>query len=396
MERIIDAGYHPQFGARALKRAIEKQLMQPVAASLAGVKPELPAVINVYPSSSGVTASVQALESVAPSLSPLFDELVLQAKLERVERFLERMAHVVENSRPEVDSRGISPEQIRYFALKEQWHRTRELHQALQHSLQLREQVPKRPDVAPRTPSYGKRLSGIVRSHRAVSARGVLRELHTASDIHEYLREAVAAIPKLEESDLRLVELRQEASLLESLQATASSPEQVALVIHPLSVPAREFGRTLLQLREVFADELSFSCQVLPGSTNELGGLRIAGPGAGPLAQLEAGVHMYCRQQENLLPVQVTVMPLQPNVNPLAEFRQRRAAWLASLRDGAAAIADDPWPLGRVVRFYDEGGSTLDVRTGHSLARFPKADQWKRLLLDGLPLPAELEAEPCT
>ena len=66
MERIVDAGYHPQFGARALKRAIERQLVQPVAASLAGVKPELPAVISVYPHAEGVTRRVQPLESVPP------------------------------------------------------------------------------------------------------------------------------------------------------------------------------------------------------------------------------------------------------------------------------------------------------------------------------------------
>ena len=69
MERIVDAGYHPHFGARALKRAIERQLVQPVAASLADVKPELPAVISVYPHPDGVRGVQHERRGFASSAS---------------------------------------------------------------------------------------------------------------------------------------------------------------------------------------------------------------------------------------------------------------------------------------------------------------------------------------
>ena len=58
---------------------------------------------------------------------------------------------------------------------------------------------------------------------------------------------------------------------------------------------------------------------------------------------------------------------------------------------GQALVADDPLPLGPIVRIYDESGPTLDLRSGLSLPAYPTPADWKRLVLAGLPLPPELE-----
>jgi ATP-dependent Clp protease ATP-binding subunit ClpA len=390
MEQIIDAGYHPQFGARALKRAIEKQLMRPVAASLAGVKAELPAVIGVYPNREGVVAQVRPLESAPPAAAPRFDDLPPGTKLERVARFLARIEATLENRPPTAAARGFSAEQIRYYAMKEQLRRARQLHRWLAEWRQTRERS-LRLEVAPRSPSYGKRLAGIQRAHRHVSSRGVLRELHTSGDIHDFLRDASSSIPPLEDIEERFVALRQEAALLESLDSSAEQPEHVALIVHALSSSARPFVPSLWWMLRGFADELSFSCETLPGGAAGLAGMHISGPGVWPLAELEAGVHVYCKRQENLLPVQVVALPIDGDRDPLERFQRRRDDWLANLAQGSAIVDDDPWPLKNVVRFYDEAGSTLDVRTGRSFTHIPTAKEWARLALDGLPLPAELD-----
>src|SRR5262249_37341510 len=128
MERIIDAGFHPHFGARALKRAIEQQLVQPVAASLTGVKPELPAVISIYPHVNGVRAMVQPLDSVAQSEQAFFSELEPAEQLARAEKFYKRAAHEVEALRvTSSSSRGVSREQVFYYSLKEQLRQFSEL-----------------------------------------------------------------------------------------------------------------------------------------------------------------------------------------------------------------------------------------------------------------------------
>ena len=47
--------------------------------------------------------------------------------------------------------------------------------------------------------------------------------------------------------------------------------------------------------------------------------------------------------------------------------------------------------VGSIVRMYDEGGATLDFRSGRTTANFPSPAETKRLLLAGLALPPEME-----
>ena len=65
LERIIDQGFDPVMGARALKRGIERQLTQPVAARLAAGVPETITAVNVYPRGNGVAVDVQGLTEVS-------------------------------------------------------------------------------------------------------------------------------------------------------------------------------------------------------------------------------------------------------------------------------------------------------------------------------------------
>jgi ATP-dependent Clp protease ATP-binding subunit ClpC len=390
MERIVDAGYHPQFGARALKRAIEQQLMHPVAASLSGVKPELPAVVSVYPAAEGVLACVQPLESAQINDTRHFDNASIDEKLARIGQFLDRCEAELESAKPASSSgRGLSPEQIRYYALKEQLHQLRELKRALVDAVARASAPGARLETSPRQPGSTRGVGRM--TTRVVSPRGVFRDIHAARDIHDYLKDAASG-PRPETLAQQFLQWRYEAAYLHSLLTSVGDPEDAILFIHPLSAPARSWSAQLLALTQLFGNELSFSCKQLavPDVQGNIA-LRLAGPGIWPLVQAEAGVHMFCRRQENLLPVQVAVFPLTPG-EPLSQnvFAQRRSEWVARLAQGAATVAEDPWPLGPVLRFYDEGGPTVDVRSGLSLPTFPTAKEWRTLLLAGLPLPPEL------
>ena len=102
---------------------------------------------------------------------------------------------------------------------------------------------------------------------------------------------------------------------------------------------------------------------------------------------------MLCRKHENLLPVHVHVAPIGegPLAASVVGLRDRYSAWLRSRADGRSNEVDDPLPIGQIVRFYDEGGPTLDLRTEMSLTTYPTVDAWKQLVLAGLPLPVDLE-----
>jgi ATP-dependent Clp protease ATP-binding subunit ClpA len=408
MERIIDAGYHPQFGARALKRAIERQLVLPVAASLAAVKPELPAVISVYPHPDGVATRVQPLQSPLPVARGRIAELDPAEQLDRVEQFSERMAEAIDAIRPRETSAGakLSPEQVRYYALKEQLHRVREEARSIGEALGAARRGAAKTEIFPRSPSY--QLRELRMSMRGVSTRRVLKEVHSARDIHEYLRDAAAGVPEASALDERLAELRLEAAHLAAMQAAIDQPEDALVIVHALNVPAQAFARRLFWLNNILSMYFGFETALgyLPTSEQPRVGFRVAGPGIWPLIAGEAGVHVFCRRHENLLPVQIVVLPAtgDPPREQIDAFYDRRQAWLADVAEsplsprgrgvggeGATRDLPDFDSLGPLVRFYDEGGPTLDLKSGISLPGFPMADQWKRLLLAGLPLPPELQ-----
>ena len=390
MESIVDAGYHPQFGARALKRAIEQQLMHPVAATLSGVKPELPAVISVYPAPDGVTAAVQPLNSVAANNCHAFDDLEPNEKVRRVVAFLDRAEDELEEQRPTSSGsgRGLSAEQIRYYALKEQLQQLREMHDEVS---ELIAKAALTGPVSATTPRVAGPSKEQLRSYtRHVPQGSVLRDFASAQDIHDYLTE-VSQKPKPEATLARLLELRYEAAHLQLMLTSKNDPQDVLLWIEPLVPIGLAWMQKLRNLAEMYEKEMAFSCQRSPSGRHMEGYiLHVSGPGAWQFARAEAGIHMICRQQENLIPVQVAAVPLSETGNAVQQIIAQREAWLADLRSGSATTTEDPFPLGDILRFYDEAGPTIDLRSGLSQPTFPTAKEWKTLLLAGLPLPPEL------
>ncbi|GMU50934.1 MAG: hypothetical protein AMXMBFR33_00800 [Candidatus Xenobia bacterium] len=66
-ERIVDMGFDPRLGARALKRSLEREVAAPVARRLAGMPPDLPTSVRLGPE---LEIEVEALTLVAPRRQP--------------------------------------------------------------------------------------------------------------------------------------------------------------------------------------------------------------------------------------------------------------------------------------------------------------------------------------
>jgi hypothetical protein len=174
---------------------------------------------------------------------------------------------------------------------------------------------------------------------------------------------------------------------------TQPQPDRIVLLVRALVQDLPACQQRLADALAAVAEELGFTCyrQAGQGGTTPTV-LALEGPGIAPLAAAESGVHIFCSRQENLLPVQVSMYPAgEADVSrQVAALCAQREAWLADVAGGAASADADPWPLGPIVRFYDDEGPTLDLRTGRSLPRFPTVAQWRSLVLAGLPLPGEL------
>jgi hypothetical protein len=354
----------------------------------------LPAVITIYPNVDGVLATVRPLESVAPSDQALFAELEPTEQLARAKRFVERAEEDLDSLRPTSSgSQGISPEQVLYYSVKEQLYQVRSLLTTARRTAASQQLTPITPGVPPRQAAYSNRRAGT--SYRVVSERRVLREIQAADDIHDYLRESVVELSSPGVLVEELTRLRHEAAMLHSMLTSVGMTQRVLLLIRPIGLPAGELvQRWSPTFENLFRDQLSFDVRRLnPSDSSSLIAFEVSGPGVWPLASAETGVHVWWRFHENLLPVSVWMLPgnEQSAKEQLSDLEAERRVWLHELALGRSIADQDPWPLGKIVRFYDEAGPTLDLRSGMSLPKSPTLVERKTLVLAGLALPPEME-----
>jgi ATP-dependent Clp protease ATP-binding subunit ClpA len=390
MDKVVDEGYHPELGARALKRAIERQITQPAAARLAAMRPNVPTVVTLYPQAAGVGVLLQELEEASASA----------------------VAACSEATPDEIASAAFLALQYHYYAVREQAEKVRRLADELDEELRLaRDQLAPPPFAPPPAP----------RNFKAIRRGGIesrlLAEICACDDIHAYLREITArARPYGQRMQGRLAELRHEAALLEALfHADATVPGVLVLLRAIVADDGTRrdvhlAGRYLCLFRDVLgmpcrADQavLDFvagrsAAMAAPGGAPPVW-LAVHGPDAWPLIRAELGTHLVCPDKERLVPVQVKGIPFAADESEesqterlLADLRHQELQWLAasgSTDAAASAVAASPYRFDPVVRVYESDGVTVDLRSGLSLPSFPSPQELRTLMLAGLPVPEE-------
>src|SRR5262249_568068 len=116
-------------------------------------------------------------------------------------------------------------------------------------------------------------------------------------------------------------------------------------------------------------------------------GLVLQGPHATTLARAEMGTHLVRPPHEPaaLLPVCATPPPDGADARAtLAALVASRRDWLDRLEAGRAGWDEDPFPLGPVVRVYEEPGLVRDLRTGRAIPSPLNADALRALILEAL------------
>ena len=126
---LADAGYHPQLGARALKRTLERQVTAPIAARLCATTPDQPVIIFLRASDGSVRVNVSQMTIVgaAPLMSvPLFETTDLLDQLEdslmRIEADTEGLhtsGEIIIGDR----NSAITTRQLQHFFVREQTRR---------------------------------------------------------------------------------------------------------------------------------------------------------------------------------------------------------------------------------------------------------------------------------
>jgi ATP-dependent Clp protease ATP-binding subunit ClpC len=380
MGRIVEGGYHPQLGARALKREIERQLTAPIAASLAQLTPLAPTVVSIVPSGEGVAPRVQALANVRPADDGALrqDADDVDAALDRVEDFLNQVESENQEQEPAggagVSSDALSPEHFRYFAVREQIQRIDRLIRQIDQSAE------KAPDRNRRTP----RLKP-PRRLRWLEA-GAPRE----GDLHARLAELwEAARPLGDAAPDRVIELLHEAALLRAISSAGVS--RVLVGVRTVGGQDAANLKSLIDAyAHLFSRQYGFAATRLDVISEGWRWLVLEMPGIGSVLSGEAGTHLIYPAHENVLPVQLVVVELQTGEDALAVAARCAAeikTWLSEVTDGRASPDADPFPLGPVIRIYDPSLATLDLRSGLLCPGLPRGDDLRRMIVAGLPPP---------
>jgi ATP-dependent Clp protease ATP-binding subunit ClpC len=121
VQKIVDEGYHPELGARALKRAIERNLTQPVAARLASLKTTAPTIIKISREDDKFLTQVEEIKpvTVGETVWHFRNFSNIQGELDKIEAALNRIEDSIEHLKPSREIRPNDENQARYFLVQE-------------------------------------------------------------------------------------------------------------------------------------------------------------------------------------------------------------------------------------------------------------------------------------
>jgi ATP-dependent Clp protease ATP-binding subunit ClpC len=401
MNKIVQEGYHPDLGARALKRVIERQLTQPVSSRLAEFRPGTPTVISVYAAPEGIAVSTQVLieaETIKTAPIDLSDPIL---SLERAKAALQRFESKTLAMEPEgpISSEKINPEYERYLSLSEQLRYVRAFYD------RLAEQIHR-----PQTSSIRQTL--IRRPRRSLKSledywrvKPIFAELFLVKEIEDQLQDMWDQAEENFNLKDRILELYLELALLETMMGYHfdGQMDRVLLCMRQTAFQSFSMYNHLFEMYGRLFDRLwGFSLSPVdksipnaqkPYEEDGTSGLIFDGPGVSRLAQLESGTHIFRDNEGQFGVVKMVPVPLSPQEDPVERFlemRRDRRQWLEDLEAGRRCVEDDPFGFDSVIRLYEPWGVTVDFRTGLVTKGMPTEREFRRFLLSQLVLPDEL------
>ena len=344
---IVDAGYDPQLGARALKRQIEKLLTQPVAARLAAIRPDAPLTIEVTARDRQIAVEVQEIKppEFAASVWLTKDFSDVDRELDRVADTLDRIEDHTEKFKP-IGEIVVSDQRFAsYYLLQE-------------HIKRIERMIARAEKFG--VPSSAFQVSSSKRKLTSLQNAGVdFSKLLNAPNLAARLKELAQENRAFGETAADYVQdIWRETALLEIVaENVETNGESTFLQIIAPNADARPFAEKLLSLYvSLFVDELGLRF------TREQDNLRLdfTGAHAAKLAQSEAGTHIFINPKTGFTPIEV------------------RAAQ----------------PASNVVRVYDASGNglryALDFRSGLAARNALTTRELRAFVLSGLPAPREL------
>jgi Holliday junction resolvasome RuvABC ATP-dependent DNA helicase subunit len=349
LERVIDAGFDPTLGARAMKRAVEQQLTQPAATRLAALPVDRFTIVNVFATDAGeIQVDIRGLEMASPLPARADPEVDPLDRLEKLDAILGRNEDDLAALRPTgaLSSRRVTPGQERYFAL-------RELADSLGDELdrlfdrytddRLSRLESRQPDAIGRRSRY-RAVKPTSSPTWKENYEQPARSIFAAQSMEEALRD-LADSAEPEPGDADLIDFERRLALLHLMATAPTDDRSVFLWIRgfPTGTPSPSADALTRLYIAGWSEGLGVEIEAVrnpPGLLSSDRLVQVKGIHARPLAATEAGTHLFCPAHGNVVPVRVDIIdrwPFSPS---------------------------DPFSFGLVLRTYVEGGNIIDLRTG--------------------------------
>lgn len=366
-DRLVELGHHPQLGARALKRVIEREVAQPLAAELAARTPGVPLRIELR-----CTADRFSLHTLAlrPAERCVFwperlsqDAVDKSDVLDAAQDALDRLSDQIERQAPQgtVALSALTTAQERYYHCREQVKRVERLLAAAEASLSIR---PARQNRA-LSVSRVKPVKVILRQ---IYGAGPQFDLEKEAELHEsQIEDMEAAEHDIIETPL-FAALR-ELALLELMIAEPHEDEAVVLMLRGQGDFVVEKALELRQhfqllLRTHWGTDVKLTDGTADGDSLFQMGIQVSGLNIRRLLQPLVGTWLLHNSEGTL---HTLAMNLEPN-------------------DSAQAPGQDEPLVMTLLRDH----RLLCHRTGLLLEKDADAEAFRAFHLPALPLPAEL------
>ncbi|HQU82033.1 MAG TPA: AAA family ATPase [Pyrinomonadaceae bacterium] len=352
LEKIVDEGYHPELGARALKRAIEKNLTQPIAIRLSAMKTTTPTIIKISREDEKFVTQVEEIKPFATEMSfwQTHDFSNIQSELDKIEDVLNRIEDIIENLKPKGEIIPNDENQTRYFLVLEYIKRIE----------RMIERADKWNDEKAK-----------VKSKKAKNDSRQLVSLKDAEiDFSEFLSESnlSAKLKNLSQENRffgesvsdYIQDVWRETLLLQTVADNLQKPLDAKCVM-AFRCADIYFGKTvipelLINYRKLFGQELGlkvsdYNSHDIETDYFELF-LLLEGNFAFDISETESGNHVFVSKRGEFTPIEIEVFELTAE-KKLADFPKN---YLASLKNKKKTDFN-------VVRIYNERLLALDFRS---------------------------------
>ena len=419
---LAEAGYHPQLGARALKRTLERKVTAPIATRLCATTPDQPVIIFLRASGNRISVDISQLtligEDAAPLMRvPLFDANEL---VDRVDDCLIRIEADTQRLRPQGEiiigdrDAASATRHLQHFLVRDQARRVARMIDRADDRLgleattlggarnvRLTGRTSFRPGrTAPGVRSKSRRqLAKLDTNHTSAKQSTtekpsvVVDDSLLGQNLYRFLQDCASqSTPYGDSVGDYLQDLMREAALLDVLRGTlpGDSLEPAEHGLEP-TVPGKiwltiasldDHGRAAcIRLRDLYRTlfEREFGCTTsLPDSSmairlkervksqGHLECVGLDGPLASVLAPLEAGTHLFVSPDEGYTALVVST---------------------CTDMDPESTVSRDQPP---VLRIYSDPGATLDIRSRLLAPGTLGKAELRAFILSALPLPREL------